>query len=399
MSSDNSPPAGPVAVELFAGAGGMALGLSQAGFSHPTLVEWDKRGVAVLRANAGSSSHLWDDTAVLHEDVRRWLENLPEERILDLDLLAGGPPCQPFSAGGVHAGHADDRNMFPAAVEALRELRPKLALFENVPGLLRPSFLPYYEYVLDQVRYPGVRPNPGEAWAAHHARIKEWAVSNPLEYFASYQVVNAADLGVPQIRKRVFLTAIRQDQKGANTWLGAVMTHSLDALLVDKWVTGEYWKRHGLPRPPVPTELASEVEKLKQYPPTTAPWRTVRDALQGLPYPVDGTDHPTLQGHRGIPGARVYKGHTGSPIDLPAKALKAGVHGVPGGEAMIVYPDGSLRYMTVREAARIQGFPDDYEFPGSRSSAMWTIGNAVAVPVAKQIGEQLAAHVGLSLKK
>ena len=93
-----------------------------------------------------------------------------------------------------------------------------------------------------------------------------------------------------------------------------------------------------------------------------------------------------------IPGARTYAKHTGSPIDLPSKTIKAGVHGVSGGEAMIRHLNGSVRYLTIREAALAQGFPRNYEFPGYRSRVMGVIGNAVAVHVAATIGEALLAH-------
>jgi DNA mismatch endonuclease Vsr len=89
------------------------------------------------------------------------------------------------------------------------------------------------------------------------------------------------------------------------------------------------------------------------------PWRTVRDALADLPMP--SSEEPRIANHRFQPGARPYPGHTGSALDWPAKTLKAGVHGVPGGENMVVMEDGSVRYFSVREAARLRTFPDDYQ--------------------------------------
>ena len=93
------------------------------------------------------------------------------------------------------------------------------------------------------------------------------------------------------------------------------------------------------------------------------------------------------------PGARSYPGHTGSPVDMPAKALKAGDHGVPGGENMLRRVDGTVRYFTVRESARIQTFPDDYELHGSWTEAMRQLGNAVPVRLARIGAEAVHTHL------
>src|SRR5262249_52301822 len=93
-------------------------------------------------------------------------------------------------------------------------------------------------------------------------------------------------------------------------------------------------------------------------------------------------EHPTIANHVGNPGARSYPGHTGSPYDEPAKTLKAGDHGVPGGENMLRHDDGTVRYFTVREAARLQGFPDDYVFHGAWCEGFRELGNAVPVGLA-----------------
>ena len=94
--------------------------------------------------------------------------------------------------------------------------------------------------------------------------------------------------------------------------------------------------------------------------------------------------------HRFIPGARSYAGHTGSPLDEPAKTLKAGDHGVPGGENMLLKPNGTVRYFSLRESARLQGFPDDFTFPGSWTESMRQLGNAVPVTLAEVVGDSVA---------
>jgi DNA (cytosine-5)-methyltransferase 1 len=123
---------------------------------------------------------------------------------------------------------------------------------------------------------------------------------------------------------------------------------------------------------------------------TTERWQTVRDALAGLP---DPRKKPPIENHRYQAGARSYPGHTGSPLDEPSKALKAGDHGVPGGENMLRYPNGRVRYFTVRESARIQTFPDEYVFPGSWTESMRQLGNAVPVKLAEAVASSIAAKI------
>ncbi len=377
-------------LELFTGGGGLALGIERAGFSHLALVEYDRDSCATLRANSGSRSvkHSWP---VYECDVRdfyygRWAS--------EVHLLAGGPPCQPFSIAGKHLGDTDHRNMFPEVFRAARALRPQAILVENVRGLTRETFRPYLDYILLQLRFPSITPLAGEGWADHKQRLERMVDSGirpDLEYrVTSPTVLNLVDYGVPQQRHRLIIVAIRADLGLEWTW--PKPTHSRDALLYDQWVTGAYWRRHGLPQPEMPATLESAIRRLRSAGrPGPKPWRTVRDALTGLPEPCDGQEHPTLANHAGIPGARSYYGHSGSPYDWPAKTLKAGGHGVPGGENMLLRDDGSVRYFTVRESARLQTFPDDYVFMASRTEAMRQIGNAAPVVVAEMLGRYLRA--------
>jgi DNA (cytosine-5)-methyltransferase 1 len=382
-------------VELFAGGGGMALGTRDAGFEHLALVEWYKPAATILRHNARIHPKLWKEADVHEKDVRLWLAETPITEG-QVDLVAGGPPCQPFSLAGVHAGDEDQRNMFPVALDAVRKFKPKFVIFENVPGLTRPSFAPYFAYIQHQLEKPTVTSSGEELWAEHDARLE---ASNPdsLRYHVRQHLLDAADFGLPQNRRRVFLIGIRADLPGADTWPEKIEAdHCRDALLYDQWVTGDYWTEHGLPMPEQPDDLEARIRDLKENGrPGKDRWRTIRDAIQGLPAPVDGQDADGVADHRGIPGARTYPKHSGSPFDWPAKTIKAGVHGVSGGEAMIRFADGSLRYLTVRESARIQGFRDDYEFPVARSRSMGAIGNAVATPIARMLAERLREHLGV----
>jgi DNA (cytosine-5)-methyltransferase 1 len=122
------------------------------------------------------------------------------------------------------------------------------------------------------------------------------------------------------------------------------------------------------------------------------PWLTVRDAIGDLPDPEKKT-RTYIANHKFNPGARSYPGHTGSPLDEPAKTLKAGDHGVPGGENMLARVDGSVRYFTVREAARLQTFPEDYTFRGAWTEAMRQLGNAVPVRLAETVARSVAEKI------
>jgi DNA (cytosine-5)-methyltransferase 1 len=140
------------------------------------------------------------------------------------------------------------------------------------------------------------------------------------------------------------------------------------------------------------------VERLRQASAFERPqkaWRTVREALLDLPDPekLMPSGRTFHLNHSHQPGARPYPGHTGSPLDLPAKTLKAGDHGVPGGENMMVNDDGSYRYFTVRESARLQTFPDGYKFHGAWGETMRQLGNAVPVELARQVMSSVAVQL------
>jgi DNA (cytosine-5)-methyltransferase 1 len=157
-----------------------------------------------------------------------------------------------------------------------------------------------------------------------------------------------------------------------------------------------YWERNKVPKGArrISTRMLEKARKLKEKPSTLA-WRTVREALADLPDPErKPRESAVIWNHQFQPGARAYPGHTGSPLDEPAKTLKAGVHGVPGGENMLARPDGSVRYFSVRETARLQTFPDEYVFHGSWTEAMRQLGNAVPVELAAQVGVSVMEQLG-----
>jgi DNA (cytosine-5)-methyltransferase 1 len=381
-------------VELFTGAGGLALGCGIAGFKPVRVVEWDRWACDTIRQNRDQAYPLVADWDVTEGDVRLvdWSE-ITEA----IDLVAGGPPCQPFSMGG-KAGAADDkRDMFPATTEVIRQLKPRAFIIENVRGLTRTTFANYFQYILLRLEHPELESHDGETWLDHFQRLQgehTSVSSGELTYKVVPTLVNAADYGVPQQRWRVFIVGFRSDVDA--DWSFPEASHSYDALLYSQWVSGEYWSRHNIrnhARGPKPLRMAQRVEQLRERgEPLERPWRTVRDALSGLPEPKLGGSSKYLN-HVLQPGARSYPGHTGSPIDMPAKALKAGVHGVPGGENMMLRPDGSIRYFSVREAARLQTFPDRYELHGAWSEAMRQLGNAVPVLLAQKVAASVAEHL------
>ncbi|HYW10065.1 MAG TPA: DNA cytosine methyltransferase [Longimicrobium sp.] len=381
-------------IELFTGAGGLAMGTARAGFEHAAVVEWNADACDTLRDNARRVDFMghWD---IRQTDVRK----VDFHAFGDVDLIAAGAPCQPFSLGGKHRASGDERNMFPEVFRAAREAHPAAVIVENVKGLLRQSFRPYFDYIEAALADPDLAHLPGEPWEDHFTRLRA-AATEPapgrVRYRVRHRLLNAANFGVPQRRERVFIVALREDLNEA--WPGLAPTHSEDALLFDQWVTGDYWREHDIAQPEMPARVRARVNRLANHarPVGVERWQTVRDALQGLPEPANGQAHPVFLNHIGNPGARSYPGHTGSPLDEPAKTLKAGAHGVPGGENMLRRPDGSVRYFTAREAARIQTFPDSYRFSGSWSECLRQLGNAVPVglaqAVAASVGEIVAAR-------
>lgn len=373
-------------LELFCGTGGLALGLQQAGFSHRALIEWDKDSCENIKANIVNGYSLIQGWNVIQSDVRAIHFN---ERFSGVRLVSGGPPCQPFSLGGKHQANNDKRDMFPQAVRAVRELQPQAFIFENVKGLLRRSFSSYFNYILLQLRYPEIVIQKNMSWQEHLEQLEQYHTSGNtagLTYNVVFRLLNAADYGVPQIRHRVVIVGFRSDIDAC--WSFPAPTHSKDALLYSKWISGEYWKRHGMAMPNnVPEKERAAIERVRGKKPSLLPWVTVRDALRGLPDPTDNSVQFANHEFRG--GAKSYPGHSGSVLDEPSKTIKAGAHGVPGGENMLVLDDGTERYYTVRESARIQTFPDDYLFHGSWTESMRQIGNAVPVHLAKIIGDSV----------
>ncbi|MCF6179310.1 MAG: DNA cytosine methyltransferase [Geopsychrobacter sp.] len=369
-------------LELFSGAGGLAKGLEYAGFTHSAFVEVNKHACASLTVN-------FPPEKVFEGDIK----DFDLARVGNVDIVAGGPPCQPFSLGGKHQAYQDNRDMFPYAINAIEKLTPKAFIFENVKGLLRPSFADYFNYIILRLTYPSLIAKPTMGWKEHLGQLREISKKkyDAVRYDVHFKLINAADYGIPQTRERVVIVGTRSDLNLA--WEFPKSTHSEDRLIWDMHVTGEYWKRHGVSealRPAVDSTMANKIARINEkyglFEPELVPWQTVRDALQGVAAP--NANHG-IKDHVFKKGARSYPGHTGSDFDWPSKTIKAGDHGVPGGENMIRYADGSIRYFTVFEAKLIQTFPVTFTVKGAWGEAMRQIGNAVPVLLAEILGEKL----------
>jgi DNA (cytosine-5)-methyltransferase 1 len=257
------------------------MGLHHAGFEPVNVIEWNRYCCDTLRENKARGV----------DAVKRWKLTAGDVRDVDfrkyenkVQLVSGGPPCQPFSLGGKHRAHQDTRDMFSEAIRAVRHARPKAFIFENVKGLTRASFRNYFEYIRLQMEHPEIERRKSESWADHLVRLeRHYTIGSRsgLCYRVVTQVLNAADFGVPQRRERVFFIGFREDVNVS--WSFPLPTHSQEALLWDQ-VRGDYWERHGVAKKlrRMPAAIIERVRRMQETPNALA-WQTVRDALRGVP--------------------------------------------------------------------------------------------------------------------
>jgi len=315
-------------IELCAGAGGQALGLHQAGFKHKLLVEIDKPACKTLELNNATHSLGWDK--IIEGCVERFAENHAHE-YKGVDLVAGGVPCPPFSKAGKQLGKDDERDLFPAALKIVEKTEPKAVMLENVAGLLEPKFDEYREEIDRKL--------------------------NVLGYETFWKLHNASDYGVPQLRPRVILVALQSEFAKSFAWPDEVIKPPtvgealFDLMAADGWEGAAEWKEKA--NKIAPTLVGGSK---KHGGPDLGPTRA-RRAWQDL-Y-VNGCivgNVPPEKGYRGYKNKEEYK-------DMPL--------------------------LTVRMAARIQGFPDWWEFYGKKTPAYRQVGNAFPPPVAKEIGKKI----------
>ena len=198
-------------IEICAGAGGQALGLEQAGFQHVALVELDPNACATLRENRPA----WN---IVECDVRTF----SAYGFADIDLLAGGVPCPPFSVAGKQLGHEDERDLFPEALRLVKECNPKAVMLENVRGIFESKFTDYRESLIKSL--------------------------SALGYICEWELVQAHHYGVPQIRPRAILVALQKKYAPYFNWpLGVVAPPpTIGSLLRNEmasngWTGAEAW--------------------------------------------------------------------------------------------------------------------------------------------------------------
>jgi DNA (cytosine-5)-methyltransferase 1 len=299
-------------VEMCAGAGGQALGLEAAGFEHEALVEIERPFCETLRTNRPS----WN---VHNID----LNEFDGRNYKGVDLLAGGLPCPPFSVAGKQLGENDERNLFPAALRLVDEIRPKAVMIENVRGFLDAVFEDYRNNLKEQL----------------------WR----LGYKADWRLLNASDFGVPQLRPRVVIVALKK-------------------AYYDKFS----WAQVSSSNPPTVGEALHDLMSEHGWRGVTA-WKERANEVA-----------PTIVG-----GSKKH----GGPDLGPTRARKAwATLGVDGGTIAESAPPRDfvgMPKLTVRMVARLQGFPDDWKFVGKKTVAYRQVGNAFPPPVARAVASQL----------
>lgn len=305
-------------IEICSGAGGQALGLEMAGFRSLAHVENDKHACATLRLNRPG----WN---VSEGDVR----GFSAKQFEGVDLLAGGVPCPPFSKAGKQLGSGDDRDLFPEALRLVEECKPKAIMLENVRGFLDAVFTDYRMNLKKELKTMG--------------------------YDASWHLLNASDYGVPQLRPRVVIVAIRQD----------LATNFYPPIPLSD----------GFPPPTVGECLADLMAENGWE--RAVEWAAAANEIA-----------PTLVGGS--------KKHGGADLG-PTRARKAWASlGVEGKSLADTAPmpgfEGTPR-LTLRMTARIQGFPDDWKFVGGKTSSYRQIGNAFPSPVAKAVAQRIKAAI------
>lgn len=330
-------------IELFAGAGGLALGLEEAGFKHIGLVEFNKHAAATLRKNR-------PEWKVFEEDIReisgRDLEKEFNIKKGKLDLLSGGAPCQSFSYAGKGLGLEDTRGtMFYYFAKFLSELKPKMFLFENVRGLLSHDDGKTYRIIRNVFEQEG--------------------------YHVHCQLMNANDYGVPQNRERLITIGVRKDLKfpfmfkwpnelGYKPFLGGCLLEN-----PDKDTYPEY---------------SEKKKRLFELIPQGGCWKDLPRELA-----VEYMGEKWINNCQGGSTSCLRRLHTHRPSPTILTSPQAKM-------TEFCHPF-ETRPLSYRESARVQTFPDEWEFEGGLLEKYKQIGNAVPVELAYHLGKAIAAKL------
>lgn len=324
------------AIDLFSGAGGLSLGLEMAGWDVVAGFEFDTDAVRTYRANFPNSK-------ISQVDVRM----VDFSNYKGIDLVAGGPPCQPFSVAGKQLAAADSRDMVPQFIRIVSEIQPRAFLMENVAGLMTARHKDYISFVIKKFEALG--------------------------YIVNHNILCAYDYGVPQQRKRVFFFGARE--KG---FIFPKKTHGEDRL--NPYITsGEALEN-------VPDDLPNKAKVTYAAKPVLRPGPFAGMLVngQGRPFPLDGACH-TIPATAG--GNRTHIVDRDGILEQYHKELMS------GGNVRKGQVEG-VRRLTVAESARIQSFPDNFSFPGLSSARYRLVGNAVPPKLAKAVASSILDFLG-----
>lgn len=319
-------------IDLFAGVGGLTRGFEAAGWETVAAVEWDAVACRSYRQNFPDVELIEGDVTLA--DLSKWRRKV--------EVVAGGPPCQPFSVAGLQRSHRDTRNFIPAFINVVEDLQPDAFVMENVPGLETPRHRPYLLAVVQFLAELG--------------------------YEVSYARLNSSEFGVPQFRRRVFIVGMRDR--------------------VFRFPTPSHGPRGGLPYVTAGEALDASPEDS----PNTAIVTYARNpVLRPQPWDgmlVNGGGRPInlLEPSQTIPASA--GGNRTHIVDRDGILMEYHRHLMSGGKPRSGLVRG-VRRLTVRESASIQSFPDTHAFLGTRSAMYRQVGNAVPPLFAQAIGEAL----------
>lgn len=375
-------------IEICAGAGGQAVGLHNAGFDHKALVEWDPHAVETLKANVAGWPG-WDEkraSSLEPMDVKYFLQSDVYASLGlktgELDLLAGGVPCPPFSLAGKRLGRDDERDLFPAALEIVEALQPKAVMIENVRGILEPPevFIDYRAEILATLKKIGYSvPEVEESWSPSYQDVVMRSV---------WRRLDARDFGVPQLRPRAILVAFREDilpGDGSDfSWPVRLDGEEITVVQALKESMEErcrdFWNKNQRGEPAAPGERTGKD--------VYEDW--LRDAERAA-FAGRGVA-PTLVG-----GSRKHGGADLGPTRAKRAWEAMGVNAMGvANDRESCDPERDLfrktgPMLTVEQAAIIQGFPRGWKFQGKKTARYRQVGNAFPPPVAEAVGRAIAA--------